>query len=327
MAQRHDMHTIIPERTTAPVARMKFVDPDTTADGQARAHVTFNRLETLWVNTGTQCNITCTNCYIESSPSNDRLSYLTADELAPFLDEVDALNARPIEIGFTGGEPFLNPEAPDLIEMALTRGHRALVLTNAMKPMRRPRVERALLDLRGQYGARLSLRVSLDSHDRALHDQERGEGAFDAALEGLVWLAREGFDISVAGRRGFAESEDAARAGFAALFARNAIAIDAHDPARLVLFPEMQPARDAPEITHACWGILDKSPNDMMCASSRMIVKRKGAARPSVISCTLLPYTPEFEMGATLAESLTPVRLNHPFCAQFCVLGGASCST
>ena len=38
------------------------------------------------------------------------------------------------------------------------------------------------------------------------------------------------------------------------------------------------PTVDVPEITTACWGILKKSPDSVMCASSRMVVKRKGAA-------------------------------------------------
>ena len=60
---------------------------------------------------------------------------------------------------------------------------------------------------------------------------------------------------------------------------------------------------DVPEITTACWGILHKSPSDVMCSSSRMVVKRKGAAYPVVLPCTLLPYDPAFEMGATLTEA------------------------
>ena len=63
-----------------------------------------------------------------------------------------------------------------------------------------------------------------------------------------------------------------------------------------------------------------------MCATSRMIVKRKGAARPAVMACTLLPYDPRFELGQTLAEANGTVSLNHPHCAKFCVLGGAACS-
>ena len=49
-----------------------------TAKGEPRASVAFVGLTTLWVNTGTLCNITCANCYIESSPRNDRLVYISA---------------------------------------------------------------------------------------------------------------------------------------------------------------------------------------------------------------------------------------------------------
>ena len=93
-----------------------------------------------------------------------------------------------------------------------------------------------------------------------------------------------------------------------------------------MLFPEMDAQRDVPEITTACWGILHKSPDDVMCASARMVVKRQGAATPAVLACTLLAYEPQFELGRTLAEAARPVPLNHPYCASFCVLGGAACS-
>ncbi len=42
-----------------PTARTKFVHPDITADGEARASVDLRALETLWINTGTLCNLTC----------------------------------------------------------------------------------------------------------------------------------------------------------------------------------------------------------------------------------------------------------------------------
>jgi hypothetical protein len=57
-----------------------------------------------------------------------------------------------------------------------------------------------------------------------------------------------------------------------------------------------------------------------------MVVKRKGAERPAVVACTLLPYDPQFELGGTLAAASGAVPLNHPHCAKFCVLGGAACS-
>ena len=116
------------------------------------------------------------------------------------------------------------------------------------------------------------------------------------------------------------------RSGYARLFSQSDIDIDATDPVRLMLFPEMDPVYDVPEITSDCWGILHKSPDDVMCASARMVVKRKGADHPVVLACTLLPYDPAFELGRTLAEAERSVALNHPHCASFCVLGGAACS-
>ncbi|MFQ5348469.1 MAG: radical SAM protein, partial [Rhodothalassiaceae bacterium] len=116
------------------------------------------------------------------------------------------------------------------------------------------------------------------------------------------------------------------RAGFASLFREHGIAIDAGDPRALILFPEMDPDTEVPEISTACWEKLGVSPDDMMCASARMVVKRKGAAHPVVLACTLLAYDRRFELGRTLAAAARPVALNHPHCAKFCVLGGGSCS-
>ena len=128
------------------------------------------------------------------------------------------------------------------------------------------------------------------------------------------------------GRALWPEREDELREGFARLFAAEGLPIDAFDPARLVLFPEMDGHADVPEITTRCWQILDVDPATMMCASSRMVLKRKGAPAAAVVPCTLLPYDPAFELGRRLRDAMRPVKLNHPFCAQFCVLGGASCS-
>jgi pyruvate-formate lyase-activating enzyme len=302
----------------------KFRDPFVTAQGETRATVALRALETLWFNTGTLCNLTCRNCYIESSPRNDRLAYLTATDVDHYLDEIarDRLPTR--LIGFTGGEPFMNPQIVAMLASVLSRGLDTLVLTNAMKPLRKLRTE--MLALRERYGDRLTIRVSVDHYDPAIHEQERGRRTWAPTLDGLVWLARNGFRLDVAGRRFTGETEDSLRAGFARLFAEHGIDVDAHDPVRLMLFPEMERERDVPEITTACWGILHKSPDDVMCAGARMVVKRKDAAAPVVLACTLLPYDPRFEMGTTLAEASEPVSLNHPFCASFCVLGGASCS-
>jgi MoaA/NifB/PqqE/SkfB family radical SAM enzyme len=302
----------------------KFKDALVTAKGEERAQVGLRALETLWFNTGTLCNLTCRNCYIESSPRNDRLVYLTAAEVAAYLDEIERDGYATRLIGFTGGEPFMNPELPAMLDDVLSRGFKAMVLTNAMKPMHKMKPE--LLSLLGRHGRNLTLRVSVDHYSRTLHEAERGARSWQPTLDGLVWLAEAGFDVHVAGRRFSDESEDQVRAGYARLFAELGVAIDAKNPMTLVLFPEMDATVDVPEITTACWGILKKSPDSVMCASARMVVKRKGAERPAVVACTLLPYDPQFELGHTLADGIGAVRLNHPHCAKFCVLGGGACS-
>jgi uncharacterized Fe-S cluster-containing radical SAM superfamily protein len=302
----------------------KFRDPFITAKGERRAQVALKSLDTLWFNTGTLCNLTCQHCYIESSPKNDRLVYLTAAEVADYLDEIETGDFPTSLIGFTGGEPFMNPDLPRMLADVLSRGLRALVLTNAMKPMTKCRP--ALLKLRDRYGDRMTIRVSIDHYGARIHELERGERSWRPTIDGFLWLARNGFSLHVASRRLSGEPEAAIRSGFAKLFGELGVAIDADDPVALMVFPEMDPAADVPEITEACWGILGKSPESVMCSSARMVVKRKGATHPVVLACTLLPYDPRFELGRTLAEASRAVPLNHPHCAKFCVLGGGACS-
>ena len=302
----------------------KFRDPLLTANGEARAHVMLKSLDTLWFNTGTLCNLTCQNCYIESSPGNDRLAYLSAAEVANYLDEIAAQGLGTRLIGFTGGEPFMNRDLIAMLEDTLARGFEAMVLTNAMLPMQHQGA--ALLALRERYRERLTLRVSLDHYGAAVHESERGGRSWKPTLDGLKWLATHGFAINVASRYLSGESEAVIRDGFRRLFAEHAIPLDADDPVALMIFPEMDPTVDVPEITTACWGILGKSPDSVMCATSRMVVKHKGAEAPTVMACTLLPYDPQWDLGPSLAGALGAVALNHPHCAKFCVLGGAACS-
>ncbi|HEU0157252.1 MAG TPA: radical SAM protein, partial [Stellaceae bacterium] len=77
----------------------KFQDPFVTANGDRRAQVALVELETLWFNTGTLCNLTCGHCYIESSPKNNRLAYLSAAEAAEYLDEIESAGLPTALIG------------------------------------------------------------------------------------------------------------------------------------------------------------------------------------------------------------------------------------
>ena len=150
----------------------------------------------------------------------------------------------------------MNPDLPAMLEDVLSRGLEALVLTNAMKPMRRH--ESSLLRLKERFGDRLSLRISIDHYTRELHELERGPRSWRPTLDGLAWLAKNGFRITVAGRLYSGETETIVRAGYARLL--HDAPLDADDPADLVLFPEMDGTADVPEITESCWGNFGEVP-------------------------------------------------------------------
>ena len=285
------------------------------------AQVKLERLETLWFNTGTLCNLACKDCYIESSPRNDALSWLSLAAVRSLLDEAAWRHPELREVAFTGGEPFMNPEIMQMLEAALDRGLRVLVLTNAMTPLRHH-----LPALHKLAGRDLHLRVSLDHYTEAGHAALRGPRAWTPALEGVSALLAAGFVPSIAARFDPAEEDEAAtRAGFAALFRRQGWDIDAYDAQHLVLFPEMSVPAAAPGVSAAAWRALRPRGADAMCRTARMVVQRKGVLDVSIVACTLLPFEPRFDLGCTLAEAAKPVTLDHPHCARFCVFGASSC--
>jgi sulfatase maturation enzyme AslB (radical SAM superfamily) len=300
----------------------KFQDSKITAKGEDRAWVTLNTLKTIWFNTGTQCNLECKNCYIESSPTNDRLVYLELNDVTPYLKE---LGSETELIAFTGGEPFINPSIISILKSCLDTKREVLVLTNAFRVLGRH--QDSLLDLLNTYGPSLHLRISLDHYTKDIHEGERGPNTFDKTLEQMKWLYDKGFNISIAGRSLINEDLNMALKGYQSLLDANDINLDLKLNDKIVIFPEMNESEDVPEITTACWDILNVSADDQMCASERMIVKRKGHDKAVVLPCTLLAYDEQFELGNTLIDSKKDVYLNHSFCSKFCVLGGASCSS
>jgi len=299
----------------------KFENKNFTADNKSRAFIESKKLKTLWFNTGTLCNLTCKNCYIESSPKNDRLSYLSFDEFKMFVNESIQNEMGTEEIGFTGGEPFMNKDIFKMIKYSLDNGFKTLVLTNAMKPMMNNKN-----DLNKLNHLNLTIRVSIDHYNKDKHEQIRGPNSWDPMIEGLKWLSENKFNYCLATRLMWNEDEETTRRNFKKFIDQYQLTLDVENKNQLVTFEEMDEKQDTPEITTECWGILNKNPDTVMCSTSRMIVKKKGNENPSVIACTLLPYKQEFDLGDSLKESMKKIYLNHPHCSKFCVLGGSSCS-
>tara|TARA_B100000686_G_scaffold351779_1_gene451499 strand:- start:309 stop:1241 length:933 start_codon:yes stop_codon:yes gene_type:complete len=301
----------------------KFSNPNITLKGLPRARVTLNKMETLWFNTGTLCNVSCKNCYIESSPKNKRLVYLKSYEVSKFLNELKYLPNNN-QIGFTGGEPFMNPDIMFMINDSLSRGYKVLVLSNGMKPMHKH--FSSLIKIKDKYNDLFKIRISLDHYNKCVHESNRGPNTWGPVIYGLHWLNDNGFKYTIACRQLNNESEIKIRKGFSELVAKENLDIDVSDNKELVLFPEMEIEQDTPEITENCWKILDVNPESLMCSNSRMVVKKNGSNFPNVQACTLIAYEEEFNLGLNLKESVKNVSLNHPFCSQFCVLGKSSCS-
>ncbi|MEK9716934.1 MAG: radical SAM protein [Pelagibacteraceae bacterium] len=299
----------------------KFKEKFKTADGKDRAFVEISQLKTLWFNTGTLCNLTCSNCYIESSPKNDRLQYISFEEFKIFVNESIQNELGTKEIGFTGGEPFMNKDIFKMIKYSLDNGFKTLVLTNAMKPMINNKSQLLRLN-----HLNLTIRVSIDHYTKEKHEEVRGPNSWEPMIEGLKWLSENNFNYCLATRLMWGEDEDITRNNFQKFIDQFNLKLNSKSKIQLVTFAEMDVNQDTPEITTDCWKILNKEPESVMCSTSRMIVKKKGEKLPSVIACTLLPYEKEFDLGKSLKESNQKVYLNHPHCSKFCVLGGSSCS-
>jgi AdoMet-dependent heme synthase len=88
-----------------------------------------DHLDTLWFQVAeTLCNLRCNHCFISCSPENHTLNLMSFKQVLPYLQEAVHLGVK--EFYFTGGEPFVNPHLPKILEATLRIGP-ATVLTNA----------------------------------------------------------------------------------------------------------------------------------------------------------------------------------------------------
>jgi hypothetical protein len=269
--------------------------PDVTADGKTRASVALRALQTLWFNTGTLCNLTCANCYIESK-SPQRSVGLSRDGGRRGVPRPDRIAEKlpTSEIGFTGGEPFMNPAIIDLLTASLERGYRTLVLTNAMRPMTKH--ADALLALRARFDSKLVLRVSVDHHRRELHEEERGRHTWLPTLRRSQVVIGQRFALNVRGRLRWGDAEASMREGFATLFASEGLSLNASDPSNSCCSPRWTDRERSGNHRRVLGHSAQETRRRNVC-SSRMVVRHKGAAGPTVVSCTLLPYDRGFDLG------------------------------
>ncbi len=290
-----------------------------TREGAPRGYIDSGPLRELWLHTGTACNLACPFCLEGSKPGDRRLQLLRFDDVRPYLDEAVELGVQ--QFSFTGGEPFLARDLPRILTYAAAL-RPCLVLTNATLPLLR-RLHQ--IEALRHSPHPVSFRVSIDYPDRERHDAGRGRGSFEQALQGLKALHDRGFGVSIARQWSPGEEtpavEDACRRILRDLGLPESIPV--------IGFPDFHPPGSHIEDTEISEDCMTRhhSPESragFMCAFSRMLVKIEGRMR--VYACTLVDDDPDYDLGATLQESLGQrILLSHHRCLS-CFRHGASCS-
>lgn len=160
---------------------------DATNEHSAQADCPPRRKPVVVWNCTPRCNLACVHCYSASSDAACP-DELTAVQAAAMLEDLAAFGVPAIL--FSGGEPLLRADLPELIARAAGLGMRAVVSTNGTlvdAPTAR-RLRQAGTSYVG---------VSLDGAE-STHDQFRGRaGAFEAALEGMRNCRRAGIKVGL----------------------------------------------------------------------------------------------------------------------------------
>lgn len=291
-----------------------------TSKGDARGYIEADNLKELWFHTGTRCNLSCPFCLEGSSPTADRLSYLSLEDVQPYLDEAVKMGVE--RFSFTGGEPFLNKAMISILEAALEKKP-CLVLTNGTKPLLKKLSE---IETLKRFDHPIQFRISIDYADQKKHDEGRGEGTFDLAFKSMKALQECGFKVSMARHAEMKENKTEIDATYDHFFKE--YEIDTEN-LNIVAFPDfLTPGSKAevPEITTNCMTTYqdDKSRKEFMCSFSRMVIKREDQCQVS--ACTLVDDDPDYDLGESLKESMDKrVMLRHHRCFS-CFSFGASCS-
>ncbi len=140
----------------------------------------------VW-NMGRRCNLRCVHCYAQSRDIEYK-NELTTQQGKDLIDDLAKFGA-PV-ILFSGGEPIMRKDLPELAQYARQKGMRAVISTNGT--LIDKKMAKVLKDIGLSY-----VGVSLDGM-RETNDKFRGvKGAFDAALAGMRNCLAEGVKVGL----------------------------------------------------------------------------------------------------------------------------------
>ena len=143
----------------------------------------------VWMYANYHCNLECTYCLTESSPTSDRRQ-LSGERMIEIAREAKELGFT--DLGVTGGEPFMAASMPETLATLATILP-TVALTNAtlFTEARLRRLE-PLADLP------IKLQISLDSHLPDENDEARGADNFAAVVRAIPKLVERGIGVRIA---------------------------------------------------------------------------------------------------------------------------------
>lgn len=145
--------------------------------------------ERVWFYSNYHCNLACTYCFTESSPSVAKRA-LPPEQLVDLARQAAGLGYT--KFGITGGEPFLLPYIADVAKELGALGPTILITNGTVFGPQR--FERA----RGLAGHDVALQISLDAPEPDLNDEMRGPENFAKVTEVVPRLVAEGVRVRIA---------------------------------------------------------------------------------------------------------------------------------
>ncbi len=140
----------------------------------------------VW-NATQQCNLRCIHCYAHAKARHQD-NELSTSEGRRLIDDLAEMGA-PVLL-FSGGEPMMRKDLPELAAYAIERGMRAVISTNGT--LIDPDAAKVLKDIGLSY-----VGISIDGN-KEINDRFRGvDGAFDAAMKGIENCQAEGLKVGL----------------------------------------------------------------------------------------------------------------------------------
>ena len=134
-----------------------------------------------------RCNLKCVHCYAQAE-TDKGVDPISTQQAKVMIDDLAAYGA-PVML-FSGGEPTIRKDMPELASYATAKGMRAVISTNGTL------IDRAMARQLKEVGLSY-VGVSLDGGED-VHDHFRGvKGAFRRALEGLDYCREEGIKVGL----------------------------------------------------------------------------------------------------------------------------------